>query len=69
MIAKFKRWIRHHKTKFAIKHIGTLGLVAVRIETKAGSDYLHCPDGTFRKIGRDKLAKADAEAAGLRIVK
>jgi len=47
-----KQWIGRHKLRLAIKWIGERGLVAVRIETRAGTDYLHCPDGTFRKIGR-----------------
>ena len=52
MLNIIKQRIRRLKTKWAIAHIQAIGLTAVKIETRAGTDYLHCPDGTFRKIGR-----------------
>lgn len=52
MIAWIKKHIRRQKNKLAFRWMGQLGLIVVRIETRAGTDYLHCPDGTFRKIGR-----------------
>ena len=64
-IESIKKKIRRHKTKKAIAHIQSLGLTAVRIETRAGTDYLHCPDGTFRKIGRTPVAPG----ADMKVVK
>ena len=58
MIEIFKRWLLRRKTKKALAHITTLGLVAVKIKTIAGTDYLQCPNGMFRKIGAEgKLVK------------
>jgi hypothetical protein len=65
MITWIKKHIRRQKYKLAFRWIGQLGLIAVRIETRAGTDYLHCPDGTFRKIGRGPLAPG----ADLKVIK
>ena len=47
-----KLWIKKQKLRIAVKWIMECGLLAVKIEHRAGTDYIHCPDGTMRRIGK-----------------
>lgn len=53
-VAKLKETSHERKTKKLLQLSREFGLHLVRIERRAGTDYIVTPKGTYRKIGREE---------------